>query len=154
MVIEKSGWGPGPWQDEPDRVEWRTDCGLPGLITRNPLQGNLCGYVAVPPGHPLHGREADGSGLDAHGSVNYSGPCRGHVCHVPAPGEPDDVWWFGFDCAHPFDYAPALEARFGVAWPKALRPLYRDVPYVREQVEQLAAQLVLLAASTDEQCPE
>lgn len=31
--IDKSGWGPGPWQDEPDRKEW-THAGFDCLIVR------------------------------------------------------------------------------------------------------------------------
>lgn len=51
---EKRAWGDGPWVNEPDRVEWRYK-GLPCLLKRGPL-GNWCGYVGVPPEHPLHGQ--------------------------------------------------------------------------------------------------
>jgi hypothetical protein len=49
----KDEWGPGPWHNEPDRVDFESH-GLPCLILRN-RGGALCGYVAVPPEHPLHG---------------------------------------------------------------------------------------------------
>ena len=82
---------------------------------------------------------------------------------VPAsrePGEPDNVWWFGFDTGHGFDYAPGLWARVGAYYspesqalaadmraeidrpsddPLAMR--YRDFDYVRRQTAQLARQL-------------
>ncbi len=50
-VVDKSEWGPGPWQDEPDKAQW-LDAGsrLPCLIVRGPV-GALCGYVGLPPGH-------------------------------------------------------------------------------------------------------
>src|SRR5438067_12443361 len=116
---EKRKWGPGPWQDEPDRVDFE-HAGLPCLILRGPV-GAWCGYAAVPPGHPLHGKgyselydyETE-SGIDirVHGGLTYAGACSGDICHVPRLGEPDDVWWFGFDCSHAGDLAPESEAYF------------------------------------------
>src|SRR4051794_33398699 len=50
--------------------------------------------------------------FDVHGGITFasgcqksSDPSRG-VCHVPEDGRPDDVWWFGFDCAHCDDLSP------------------------------------------------
>jgi len=65
--------------------------------------------VAVPPGHPFHGKgwkEVEDH-LEIHGGITYAEACAGHICHVPEPGEPDNVWWLGFDCAHAFDRRPA-----------------------------------------------
>lgn len=155
--IDKSQWGDGPWQGEPDRVEFK-HAGLPCLMTRHPEHGNWCGYAAVPPGHPLHGASPDNANLGAHGGVNYASLCSGLICHVPDPGEPDDVWWFGFDCAHSYDYCPGLVATLRKLHvdPQGLSlsdcaPLdeeilfghcvYRDLAYVRGQVECLAEQL-------------
>lgn len=39
--IDKSAWGPGPWQDEPDRVEWE-HAGLPCLMVRSRDLGQWC----------------------------------------------------------------------------------------------------------------
>lgn len=57
-TIDKSTWGPGPWQEEPDKIQYVDEAtGLPCLIVRNgPTIGALCGYVGVLPGHPLHGK--------------------------------------------------------------------------------------------------
>lgn len=97
----RAEWGPGPWQDEPDLVEWRsTVAPYPLLILRAGL-GVLCGYVGVPVGHPLHGRPR------ALG-LNWAGPCGG--LRIPT-GEPPECWWFGFDCAHGGQYPPAFAAR-------------------------------------------
>jgi len=137
-LIDKSSWGDGPWQHEPDRVEWKAH-GFHCLITRNDFMVHLCGYVAVPPGHPWHGKQPN---ADAHGGVNYAESCAGKVCHVPAPGESDDVWWVGFDCGHGGDISP------GTAWALKSHGMdyfsrgwsYRDLPYVTAEVEGLALQ--------------
>ena len=49
--VDKSAWDRGPWDDEPDRVEWRVPelPQLACLVVRGPL-GSWCGYVGVPPG--------------------------------------------------------------------------------------------------------
>lgn len=53
--MHKDQWGPGPWQSEPDRLDWRDErTGLQCVIRRVPL-GYLCGYVGVPVGHPFYG---------------------------------------------------------------------------------------------------
>jgi hypothetical protein len=148
--MDKTTWGPGPWQAEPDRVQWRTAAGLPGLIVRN-RGGAWCGYVAVPPGHALF--EVSDADVDVHGGLTYSGHCQvdGPICHVPEPGEPDNVWWLGFDCEHITDRGPAREARerelglptIGDIISEPV-PTYKTMEWVRSEVEQLAAQLVHL----------
>src|SRR4051812_13771303 len=56
-TIDKTGWGDGPWQSEPDKRQWHDEAtGLACLIVRGPM-GALCGYVGLPPGHPWHGKE-------------------------------------------------------------------------------------------------
>lgn len=51
-VYDKSGWGDGPWQKEPDKAQWLDEATrLPCLAVRNNVSGTLCGYVGVPPGH-------------------------------------------------------------------------------------------------------
>lgn len=90
--------------------------------------------------------------LQVHGGVTYTDACQGELCHVPKPGEPDNVWWIGFDCAHSGDQVPgllAIEKRHG--WdapdhPLALRTyrshdVYRDLDYVTEETQRLAEQL-------------
>jgi hypothetical protein len=52
----KSHWPPGPWQDEPDRLEWKDErTGLACKILREMRLGQLNGYVGVPPTHPYSG---------------------------------------------------------------------------------------------------
>ncbi len=161
---DKSSWGPGPWQDEPDRVEWE-HLGLPCLIVRSDSSGSLCGYAAVPPGHPLHGKDYNEVDLSAHGGLTYCGTCRGDICHVPKPGEPDDVWWFGFDTAHFMDVMPKMEALLRTldsrrkdneakildVWKESdgvfgfPQSSYKTIDYVTNEVNRLAEQLVVLA---------
>lgn len=144
--LPKSEWGAGPWQDEPDRVEWRSH-GLPCLIVRNMrVTGALCGYVGLPPGHPLHGVDySDCPEFEVHGGLTYSNKCTDHIYHEPLPGESKDIWWLGFDCGHHNDIAPRLNALIHISMGEG-RPhwegeSYRDINYVRGEVERLAAQL-------------
>lgn len=105
-------WGDGPWRDEPDRLEWRDEAtGLPCLIRRTTF-GSLCGYVAVPPGHPLHGHQGlqglpDEVEDASHGGITNVSESWRHgddgLWFMALPGDdtpPSKHWWFGFDCAH------------------------------------------------------
>lgn len=147
---DKSEWEPGPWIDEPDKVSWTDEeTGRPCLIHRGP-SGALCGYVAVDPGHPLHGKSYytdDGEEVasNVHGGLTYASACQETddesegICHVPEPGAPDDVWWFGFDCAHSGDVSPAwLHYGSGRFFADAE---YRGIGYVVAECQNLAKQL-------------
>lgn len=157
-AVDKSGWGVGPWQTEPDRIEWE-HAGLPCLATRGP-SGHWCGYAAVPPSHPLHGKSYDDAAVDVHGGLTYGNLCAGHICHVPKPGEPENVYWFGFDCGHSGDFAPAYGNRYrrpgegaydheeaqrlqAINWSAA--DVYRTLDYVQAETNHLAEQLIALA---------
>ena len=125
---DKATWGPGEWQDEPDKAVWvDEDTGLDCMLVRSRL-GNLCGYVGVPEGHPFHGThyskclehgdacEDRYEHLSVHGGLTYAAGCAEtddpskHVCHIPQAGRPTNVWWFGFDCAHYRDLVPGMAA--------------------------------------------
>ncbi len=148
-MSDKTEWGPGPWQDEPDKEVWidpATD--LDCMVHRNRL-GGWCGYVGVPRTHPYYGHDYDDDDVDVdvHGGLTYGAPCQedGPLCHVPAPGRPADVWWFGFDCGHLCDYLPGLmaaERALGHPAPP-FDYIYRDLAYVRAETVELAAQLAL-----------
>lgn len=164
-TLDKSAWGPGAWQDEPDKMQWQDEAtGLPCLLVRHPTLGQICGYVGVAPGHPAHAKPYDDDVLcrvDVHGGLTFSGACstpenEAHgICHVPEPGEPEDVHWLGFDCGHYMDLSPGLRAtlrdiaaknpgQFGhdpVTWPET----YRDAAYVMAECGALARQLATMA---------
>lgn len=148
-TIDKSTWGEGPWLHEPDREEFR-HLGLACLIRRNPMMGNWCGYVAMPPGHRWHGMHYDECLADVHGGLTYSDRCQGSICHVPREGEPDDVWWLGFDCGHCDDLAPGHEAtmrRAGIDR-HGYDTTYRDIDFARATCRSLAAQALAFPESS------
>lgn len=90
---DKSGWGDGTWQNEPDKVQWVDDAtGLDCLIVRGP-SGALCGYVGVAEGHPYFRvgysdcaqgpncgetwcSHSPGSKMDVHGGLTFSDACH------------------------------------------------------------------------------
>ncbi len=148
----RSSWGEGPWQDEPDLVEWRKPgSALPRLVARSAM-GTWCGYVGVPEGHPLHGANPYEPDVDVHGGLNYGSPCTEDVCHVPGPGEAANVHWLGFDCAHALrDLIPQMPAGLRGLLPGAV---YRDLSYVVDEVEALAEQLEGYPAKVLEQEPD
>ena len=169
-VIDKSAWERGPWDDEPDKVQWVDEStGLDCLAVRVDIHGGWCGYVGVPSDHPWHGTDysecltcgeafcseheytnrPEGR-IEVHGgltfadSCNESGPVESSVCHIPFDGRPDDIWWFGFDCAHARDYSPGTMAILSLL--SAFRghhddSVYRTLNYVRAECARLAEQL-------------
>ncbi len=214
-IVDKSDWPRGPWDSEPDKLQWRDETtGLPCLIVRGPV-GALCGYVGVLPGHAFHGLDygqcpkgsecpdrteerswcdhTPESGLDVHGGITFAHGCSAHgraewtrwrarksemereaaryprgdaaqslrawagcwddfdkwaarsqarsICHLPAPGEPDSVWWFGFDCAHAGDFNPSYGKDLGHATGWGTYIEYRDLDYVTAECRKLAKQL-------------
>ena len=194
---DKSDWGTGSWQEEPDKKQWRDEAtGLPCLIVRN-HSGALCGYVGVPPEHRLYqsSYDADGVDVEVHGGLTFASLCAPTltheawekwrasvyagraeaerfpegdaarrlkenaealenyeiavanreaqaICHIPSEGEPDHVWWFGFDCAHYMDFSPAYAKRYGDR--ESNDEMYRDFEYVTAEVTNLASQLAAL----------
>lgn len=90
-TVDKSEWGPGPWQDEPDKLQWEDKAtGLACLIVRGPA-GALCGYVGVPQSHPWFGvdynqctRESKCEEtwcdhrpcVEVHGGLTFADSCR------------------------------------------------------------------------------
>lgn len=142
---DKSTWpSDGPWNSEPDKIQWLDEAsGLPCLIVRGP-SGALCGYVGVPSNHPLHGKDYDqahsAADIEVHGGLTFAGSCHHtpdntSICHIPEEGEPDDVWWLGFDCAHSGDVSPAYD-RFA-----RIHDSYKNIRYVTNEVQSLARQL-------------
>ena len=133
----RKDYGRGPWDNEPDRVEFE-HAGLHCLLHRSWL-GFWCGYVGVEKNHPFYGvSRHDLPNLSVHGGkVTYTDACEGAICHVPKPGESEHLWWIGFDCGCGFDLIPRLHRDLQTR----IRPTYRDLKYVREQTERLANQI-------------
>lgn len=145
LGIPKAEWPAGPWQDEPDRVDFE-HAGFACLAHRNRV-GVWCGYVAVPPGHPAYGLKYEEIDVEVHGSLTYSDKCHEPICHTAKPGEPDEVWWLGFDCAHAWDLCPGMIAdlaKIGMNH-HFEHEVYRDLAYVKAEIESLAEQLGRMA---------
>lgn len=143
--VDKSAWPRGEWDGEPDKKQWTDPAtGLPCLIVRGPA-GALCGYVGVSNGHPAFEKDYTNVDVECHGGLTFADHCSPHkddpekgICHVVQPGDDDNVWWLGFDCAHSWDVRPKDEGRF----PRFSEDSnYKTIGYVTRQVESLAAQL-------------
>lgn len=151
-TVDKSAWGSGPWQDEPDKRQWRDpETGLPCLIVRNGA-GALCGYVGVSEGHPAYLKDYNDVDVSVHGGLTFAGGCshgddpaKG-ICHKPGDGAPDAVHWLGFDTAHSGDFCPKFDTEMREMLQRlAGRPdVYRDMAYVTAEVASLAKQLAAM----------
>lgn len=92
-----------------------------------------------------------GSTLQVHGSITFSHFCNDEadqasgICHLPEPGRPGAVWWFGFDCAHHEDLVPSIYKMRLDHFPDHLETfrsdVYRNFAYVKNELEELAARL-------------
>lgn len=145
-AIKLEKWGAGAWVDEPDHLAFE-HVGMSCILHRHPSSGHWCGYVAVPPGHPWHGKDGYSEnqeiGLEVHGGPTYGDKCDGEICHVAKPGEPDDVWWIGFDCAHSGDLAPCsvkMDARLGFDHRFRSRDSYKTIDYITQETKRAAEQ--------------
>lgn len=144
--MDRAGWVPGPWDNEPDKVQFKdSDTGYDCIIRRSPYSGAWCGYVGVPKGHPCFGLDYDAVDVDVdvdvHGGLTFSDSCREEeeetgICHKSEDGE--EVWWLGFDCHHYNDLAPSCYSRHPEMFGDGE---YRDIKYVTEQTLNLAEQL-------------
>lgn len=168
---------PGPWSGEAEKVAW-TDplTGYGCIIRRSPERRHLCGYVSVPPGHPLFGRRygtLTGLGLAVHGGLDYSAACEHwereerSVCHVATRILPDgmeqvvhanaiarkhdDAWWFGFSCDKPGDVIPnGMDKSHCDLWrPGVDLPIYKDEAFVHDECVRLAVQLKAVEVDRD-----
>jgi hypothetical protein len=142
--VDRSKWAdPNLANGEPDKVQWiDANTGLDCLAVRHPHGGFWCGYVGVPASHPMYGKDYDVPDVEVHYGLTFSDkcmknmlPCEG-VCHIPQNGRSDDIWWFGFDCAHLGDLAPGY-SRHSMDNADQYRPL----TLVEQECKNLAKQL-------------
>jgi hypothetical protein len=147
---DRTNWGPGPWDDEPDIVQWLDPATrLPCYAARGSV-GSWCGYVAIPEGHPDYGVEYDqlDQHYEVHGGLTWSSDDMPHAAEAEG-----NWWWIGFDCIHWQDIAPVLEATHRELFQRSgnplwddsrldsLRPTYKTLGYVEAEVTQLAQQV-------------
>jgi len=126
---------PGPWDDEPNVLELTIN-NFECAIVRA-YMGHLCGYVLIPKDHPAAPFGLYLSyDLSVHSGLTY--------CAETAKGI-----WIGFDCAHFEDLVPTRSRVDPLHWlvrglsqydfhPGAV---YRDISYVKAQLESLTSQL-------------
>ena len=72
--------------------EWMF-AGLKCAVVMSREAGSRCGYVRVPPTHPLHGKHYDAIDVAVHGGLTFAE-------EEPCVEEDGKGWWIGFDCAH------------------------------------------------------
>ncbi len=144
---DKSKWDDGPWMNEPDKIQWQDKAtGLPCLAVRNCHAGHWCGYVGVDKDHPFFEEDYDNTELEVHGGLTFAAKCDepeegfgdcDTVCHIVDKGEDDNIWWFGFDCAHLWDMCPG---RVGKHFNED-KSVYKTIAFVRKECATLAHQL-------------
>lgn len=156
-------WPVCPWDTEPNEDHFE-HAGLQCAIYRHERSGHLCGYVQVPEGHPLHGKDYGDQvpeSLRALLDDALKGPIGKRnlvsiLCANLDDGGRIDLlidvhggltfsgklrgaagYWFGFDCAHAGDYSP-----YRGRWMDD--ETYRDIEYVRTECRRLAEQLAAM----------
>ena len=143
----RSNWPAGEWDDEPDKAQWLdADTGLSCIAKRHHRTGHWCGYVGVPEGHSWFGKQYDD--ISARCELTYAAPCshgaiESSICHVPEPGEPDNVWWLGFDFAHCDDASPqdhCYARDRGYPFDPVIGT-YKTLEYVKQVCKELAADI-------------
>lgn len=125
----------GPWNYEPDRVLFN-HAGFACLVQRAPLLC-LCGYVGIPEGHALFGKNYDKVSYEnpSHAGLTYAQQSGGLVGQS---GE-ELVWWLGFDCCHGMDFVPGFLIHAPDYYtPTFMKATYRTYEYVRGVTEELA----------------
>lgn len=136
--IDRSVWGPGPWDDEDDVYLWSAYGTLCG-INRHIYLGHLCGYSIIPRGHPLYGA----TGLSHH-PLNDSKECPWGGITFVNTGRlldldclPSNQRIVGFDCAHCDDFCPGYPHHL-ISDLGGCGQVYRDFHFVKNECEKLA----------------
>ena len=104
--------------------EFKTESGLKALILFID-NSHHCGYVAVEKNHFLYG--VDSVDIDrlvdnVHGGLTFSGKKTYGLVD-------DNLWWFGFDCAHHGDKTSYFDG------------IFRDSDFVEYECESMANQI-------------
>jgi hypothetical protein len=127
-----------PWEHEPDNEEWVHELsGYRCCVWRHGTLGHLNGYVAIPKGHKMWGKNYDFVPVEVHGGLTYSDEDK-------ETGE----WVVGFDCSHAGDLSPKLVATL-MEYTESdighlMRDTYRTFAWVKEEACSLARQLKML----------
>jgi len=109
-----------------------------------------CGYIAVDKNHPCYKLGVEqmktkyGVNFEAHGGITYTG--LGIPTGQQGEQSHNDLWVFGFDTVHAFDYAPGMhETLRKIKKETELRidkvDSYKDLPFVQAEVMAMLHQL-------------
>lgn len=131
-----------PWLSEPRSLQF-VSSGLACFLLRHGDLGHLCGYVAVPAGHPVYGQDvADLRSLKVHGGIISAYPrqkidwrAAGWTRPPSMGGLPTSAWVLAFDGGHAGDLMPNIRGG------SAAGSVYRDWGFMRREAEKLAEQL-------------
>lgn len=147
-TIDKSSWPRGPWDSEPDKIQWPDEeTGLPCIARRaGAALGHWCGYVGVAEDNPCFGKGCEDIDVEVHGGLTFAEACaegdpETSIYHIPNPDEPDHIWWFGFDCAHSGDRMPGMESLMPDLGRISRDSEYRTLDFVQRECKSLAKQL-------------
>jgi hypothetical protein len=166
-IIDRTGWGNGGWDGEPDREQWADpETGYPCLLVRLDT-GALAGYVGVYPVHPAYGEDL--AGLPGYQGITWFGSDEAHWleplpirddAHVDLDDPksvveivklPEHPWFFGFDCDHGGDLAPQVAATWartpGLKWAAANmvnESSYKTVAFVKNVCAEIAMALAMI----------
>lgn len=111
-----------------------------------------CGYIRIPVGHPLHGKDDDCI-LDCHGGITFA------EADVPCDkGGADNAWWLGFDAAHYSDAPdPDLDGYQGSSVFSGIFGIpgeissVKDQDYVRSECHSMIDQAIAVQEKGDRQ---
>jgi hypothetical protein len=103
--------------------------------------------------------------IRVHGGLTWANPIGSLMMPEEVREQYPELWLFGFDCGHAWDLSPLLDATMRMIMPESpllaenksddrielekdagLDIVYRDLAYVTEQVNEMAAQLALVAS--------
>lgn len=146
------------WETEPEYVDIHVGR-YHLVIWRHPEFGQLNGYVGVKRGHPCYGKDTSNTmiySLSVHWGITFADERVGG-------GFKKGFWYFGFDTAHAFDYAPLLQKTmkemedmdhpFIKQLNELMKPIsnlipitptknfYKDIQFVSDEVQSLHSQL-------------
>lgn len=103
-----------------------------------PFGQNYNGYILVPAAHPWCGLDYSEINADCHGGLTYGAAM---LPWEPAPVNPSRARWFGFDTCHSCDAVRGAPYEMRIP-----HGTFKDMDYVRAELEKLAAHAKLVQA--------
>ena len=137
---DKLTWNNGEWKNEQDYYYWIDETTLLNCLVARKVLGNLCGYVGLPEANKFYGLDykqiESKLAHSIHGGLTYSDFGNELILHKSK--EESNLWWVGFATSEPGDLIPNYN---GFKYDNRIET-YKDVKYVKKEVEKLALALV------------